>query len=81
MERRRLSFPRRVSRGLRGSRISRIGVRLRGSSMRSALLFPLPLYESSVTYVQRKTGAEKNNQATRISGKRRGEKEQKGDAG
>lgn len=51
--------------------------------MRSALLSsfpPLPT-ESSVTYVQRKTGAEKNNEATRISGKRRGEKEQKGDAG
>lgn len=63
--------------GLRGSRISRAGVRLRGSSMRSALLFSPG---SSVTYVQRKTGAEKNNRATRISGKRRGEKEEKGDA-
>jgi len=45
--------------------------------MRSALLFSSG---SSVTYVQRKTGTEKNNQATRISGKRRGEKEQKGDS-
>lgn len=43
-------------------------------------LHPWPAVGSSVTYVQRKTGAEKNNQATRISGKRRGEKEQKGDA-